>query len=230
MSDETPGNDTPGDEKASDETQADTPTTEQSAAPAPAPAPSGGSSDRSGIFVPKWLAGVLAALLLVGAGFAIGRVTDSGSDHHDGERAEQGPRAIPRPPTTPRDNGDGNGGNGNGNGGGSNPQPAPSGVFLGVAARDASGNTNGAEVIDLVTGGPADKAGIQSGDVITKVDGDAVSSAQELGQAVQSHSTGDEVTITYVRNGTSTDVKVTLGDRGSASSGSGSGSSNDSTN
>jgi membrane-associated protease RseP (regulator of RpoE activity) len=230
MSDETPGEDTPTEETPADET----PTTETPAADAPPPAASAPPAERSGFFVPKWLAGVIAALLLLGAGFGIGRATDSDGDHHMGERAEQGDRpdrrSLPQLPQMPGNPGGGNGDGSNGNGNGGNGPQATSGAFLGVAARDATGDQDGAEVVQVVPGGPADDAGITSGDVITKVDSETVSSASELGQAIQSHSSGDEITITYVRNGTSTDVTVTLRDRAAGNPSSGPSSSSDSTN
>ena len=65
----------------------------------------------------------------------------------------------------------------------------------------------------MANGSPAAGAGLQAGDVITAVDGTAVSNAADLAQKVRSHQPGDQVTITYSRGGNSTDTQVQLGDR-----------------
>ena len=63
----------------------------------------------------------------------------------------------------------------------------------------------------VASGGPADKAGLKSGDVITKIGDRLVYSYQDVAAAVRSHRPGDAVPITYTRNGSSTTVNVTLG-------------------
>jgi putative serine protease PepD len=88
-------------------------------------------------------------------------------------------------------------------------------VFLGVAAQPATGGQQGAQVANVASGSPAAGAGLQPGDVITAVDGTAVSSPADLAQQVRSHQPGDQVTITYSRGGNSTDAPVQLGDRSS---------------
>ena len=52
---------------------------------------------------------------------------------------------------------------------------------------------------------------LKAGDVVTKVDSTDIATAAALGQAIRSHSSGDTVTVTYVRGGTTTTAKVTLG-------------------
>ncbi len=149
--------------------------------------------------VPKWLVGALALLIAVGAGFGIGRWTDS----NDSVEAASTTRTLP---------GFGNG-NGNGNGNGGNALPAPSTrstAFLGVSAETAS---NGARVTTVADGTPADDAGLRVGDVITKVDGDSVTSLRSLATAVGAHDPGDEVTVTYIRNGDDHTVDVVLASR-----------------
>jgi serine protease Do len=51
------------------------------------------------------------------------------------------------------------------------------------------------------------------GDVITEVDGEQVTSADELRSQIDSHSPGDQVTLTVVRNGDERTVTVTLAQR-----------------
>ena len=147
--------------------------------------------------VPKWLVGALALLIAVGAGFGIGRWTDS----NDSVEAASTTRTLP------------GFGNGNGNGNGGNALPAPSTrstAFLGVSAETAS---NGARVTTVADGTPADDAGLRVGDVITKVDGDSVTSLRSLATAVGAHDPGDEVTVTYMRNGDDHTVDVVLASR-----------------
>jgi putative serine protease PepD len=89
---------------------------------------------------------------------------------------------------------------------------------LGVSVQDqnASGTTTaGALVTNVTAGGAADKAGIKTGDVITELDGQQIDSASALVAAVRSHAPGSEVSLTYVRNGKSTTVNVTLGEQNS---------------
>ena len=62
----------------------------------------------------------------------------------------------------------------------------------------------------ILKGGPADRSGIRAGDLITHFEGKAVTSADQLIVAVRSHEIGDSVKITYLRNGKSTQVTLTL--------------------
>lgn len=63
----------------------------------------------------------------------------------------------------------------------------------------------------ITPGGPAAKAGLKPGDVITKVDGKAVISNEELIVAVRARVPGDVVSLTYQRGGATVTTKVTLG-------------------
>ncbi|HWQ72170.1 MAG TPA: trypsin-like peptidase domain-containing protein [Desulfitobacteriaceae bacterium] len=68
----------------------------------------------------------------------------------------------------------------------------------------------GAYVASVSAGGPAEKAGIKLGDVITKVNDVKIDNSLELTHELFKYKPGDNVTITYFRNGTSKDVQVTL--------------------
>lgn len=72
----------------------------------------------------------------------------------------------------------------------------------------------GAKVTDspnaILPGGPAAKAGIKAGDVVTAIDGNLIHNSEEAIVAIRSHSVGDKVKITYLRAGKSTTVSVTL--------------------
>ena len=87
---------------------------------------------------------------------------------------------------------------------------------LGVSVRDAASSSSqsfsdGAAVAAVTSGGAAAKAGLQSGDVITKVGDRAVDSADALIAAIRSHRPGDKVVLTVVRGGSTKTVTATLG-------------------
>ncbi|MBO2466147.1 S1C family serine protease [Actinomadura violacea] len=65
---------------------------------------------------------------------------------------------------------------------------------------------------DPVTkGGPADKAGLKPGDVITKIDDQPIEDATDLIAQIRSRAPGDRIKVTYQRGGQETSVDVTLG-------------------
>ncbi|MGN0949650.1 MAG: S1C family serine protease [Mitsuokella sp.] len=68
----------------------------------------------------------------------------------------------------------------------------------------------GVYIFKLVLGGPSDKAGLQRGDIILKVDGEEVNSVSELRSKVAAHKVGDTVTLTIDRNNHERTVDVTL--------------------
>lgn len=69
----------------------------------------------------------------------------------------------------------------------------------------------GAQITEITPNGPAAKAGIKPGDVITKVDGHAVANATEMIVAVRSHAPGETVSVTVGSGGSARDVQLTLG-------------------
>jgi putative serine protease PepD len=80
--------------------------------------------------------------------------------------------------------------------------------FLGVQVRDGDGG--GALVAAVTSGSPAAKAGIQQGDVITKVGSKNVTGSSDLVAAVQAGKPGDQLTLTLTRDGSEKQVTVTL--------------------
>lgn len=70
----------------------------------------------------------------------------------------------------------------------------------------------GAYIYEVDPDGPAARAGIQRGDVITHVNDARVRNATELIGEIYKHNIGDKVTITFIRNGQTKKVKVTLGE------------------
>ncbi|HTJ35307.1 MAG TPA: trypsin-like peptidase domain-containing protein [Dactylosporangium sp.] len=84
-------------------------------------------------------------------------------------------------------------------------------ALLGVAASDAGGRTQGAEVTGVVSGSPADRAGLENGDVIRSVDGQEIGSAADLTSAIDLHHPGDEVRVVWVdRSGRTRSATVRL--------------------
>jgi putative serine protease PepD len=84
-------------------------------------------------------------------------------------------------------------------------------AFLGVRIADAE-NGSGAVVGQVEDGQPAADAGLQQGDVITKVDDTEITGGSDLTSAIRSHQPGDKVTITYTRGGDEKTAEVTLGE------------------
>lgn len=82
---------------------------------------------------------------------------------------------------------------------------------IGINARSATdGTTDGAQVQNVVAGGPAAKAGIREGDVIVKVGDRPVGDADDLVVAVQSHAVGQTLPVLLTRIGRRLTVQVTL--------------------
>ncbi len=83
-------------------------------------------------------------------------------------------------------------------------------AFLGVNLADATGDAQGAVIGSVQTGSPAEQAGLKAGDLITKIDGKPVAGADTVVGAVRGYQPGTKVTLTYVRNGSTSTVTVTL--------------------
>ena len=86
---------------------------------------------------------------------------------------------------------------------------------IGISAGDASGVADGtpgsgALVQSVTSGGPAASAGLQQGDIITKIDDRDVTDADSLIVAIRSHNPGDKVTVTYTRDGATQTATATL--------------------
>ena len=68
----------------------------------------------------------------------------------------------------------------------------------------------GAYVRSVEDFSPAQKAGLQAGDVIVKVDGQSITTMNELNDIKNSHKVGDVLTLTVNRNGEERELKITL--------------------
>jgi serine protease Do len=75
------------------------------------------------------------------------------------------------------------------------------------------GVKNGVTISEVVAGKPAEKAGLQTGDTITSVNGKPVKSGDELVGIISAVKPGNKVDITYVRNGQEKRANVLVEDR-----------------
>lgn len=78
------------------------------------------------------------------------------------------------------------------------------GAFVQLASQGQSG---------VISGSPADKAGIQEGDIILRVDGDEVNDSHDLGYLLRLHAPGDEIVLDVLRDGEEFVYHVTLEER-----------------
>jgi len=87
--------------------------------------------------------------------------------------------------------------------------------LLGASVQDAASiqgaTTTGAYIADVSSGGAAQAAGLQKGDVITKVDGIPVTNSIDLTAQVRALAAGSKAEITYNRSGQEKTAEVTLG-------------------
>ena len=74
-------------------------------------------------------------------------------------------------------------------------------------------NPYGVYVVDVVQGGPADKAGLKAGDRIVSIDGTEIAQKDDLGTLMQQHTAGDTLSITVARDGQMQTVSLTLGEK-----------------
>ncbi|CFW96455.1 Peptidase S1C [Syntrophomonas zehnderi OL-4] len=68
----------------------------------------------------------------------------------------------------------------------------------------------GAIVVKVISGSPAERAGIQSNDVIIGLDGKKINSSDELQTYLKSKRVGDSISVEIVRNGKNQSTKLTL--------------------
>lgn len=68
----------------------------------------------------------------------------------------------------------------------------------------------GVYVVDVTENSAAAKAGLKKGDIITAVDGTEVTTSEELTAQKNLHSAGDEIELTFIRNGEEMTATVTL--------------------
>ncbi len=153
----------------------------------------------------KWVALILVALVLLTGCFLLGGIIGGSVGYTLGRSAmrqhrffgpQEFPESYPTPPSPQR------------------PQPPqmPQGErpWLGVFFQMTE---EGAEIMEVVEGSPAEDAGLEAGDVITEVDGDAVTMSNPLDALIGGYEPGDRVRLTVLRDGDEETVRVRLGER-----------------
>jgi S1-C subfamily serine protease len=80
--------------------------------------------------------------------------------------------------------------------------PAP----LPAVLAERVGRTTGLRVVEVVGGGPADRAGLRAGDLLVSAGGNPVSAAQDLQRLMFADAIGHPMAITVMRNGALVDV------------------------
>jgi S1-C subfamily serine protease len=70
-----------------------------------------------------------------------------------------------------------------------------------------------ARLVRVVEHSPANRAGLQSGDEVTKADGEEIDTGDDLRAAIDAKKPGDRITLTIERAGDERTVQVTLGQR-----------------
>jgi len=84
---------------------------------------------------------------------------------------------------------------------------------LSGAVNRVYGFKNGVLVQEVQPGGPAEKAGLKPGDVITTIDGRSIKDGDDLVNEIASRRPGSTVRLGYARDGKQADTTVTIGDR-----------------
>jgi serine protease Do len=84
---------------------------------------------------------------------------------------------------------------------------------LSGAVNRVYGFKNGVLVQQVQPGGPAEKAGLKSGDVILTIDGRSIKDGDDLVNEIASRRPGSSIRLGYLRDGKQTDATVAIGDR-----------------
>ncbi|MGW1749859.1 S1C family serine protease [Streptomyces sp. NPDC002092] len=87
---------------------------------------------------------------------------------------------------------------------------------LGITGRtvvDNSYQAAGVAVVAVKSGGAADRAGIQPGDVIIRLGDTDITTVTSLAEALAAQKPGDRTSVTFTRNGSQKKVDVTLGEQ-----------------
>jgi serine protease Do len=86
-------------------------------------------------------------------------------------------------------------------------------VTTDIAAALGRKETTGALVSEVLDGTPAAKAGFESGDLVLRLNGNAIASPRDLTRSISALAPGEKAKVTVLRNGATRDLTVTLGQR-----------------
>jgi S1-C subfamily serine protease len=84
-------------------------------------------------------------------------------------------------------------------------------AYVGVEL--AANSSNGAQISQVQANTPATAAGLQAGDVVSAIDGTAITSTDQFIAAIDGYSPGQTITLTVERKSTTLHIKVKLGTR-----------------
>jgi putative serine protease PepD len=84
-------------------------------------------------------------------------------------------------------------------------------AYLGVSTSTADTSNPGALIQSVTRGGPADRAGLRAGDVVTALGSTPIKGTNDLVATIATHRSGDRVTATVRRGSQTIKVTVTLG-------------------
>ena len=84
---------------------------------------------------------------------------------------------------------------------------------LSGAVNRVYGFKNGVLVQEITAGGPAEKAGLKVGDILTTIDGRPIKDGDDLVNEIASRRPGSSIRLGLMREGKQTDATVTIGDR-----------------
>ena len=84
--------------------------------------------------------------------------------------------------------------------------------YIGIAMTSVPDDADGALIVRVVEGSAAE-GNLQMGDIITALDSDAVDGPRDVVDIVRDHSPGDVIVFTVSRDGASTNISITVGER-----------------
>ena len=90
--------------------------------------------------------------------------------------------------------------------------------YIGITINDvdenllAYGIPQGANVLEVAEGSPAEESGLQKNDVITAANGSPIARSDDLVRFIRSCSVGDEVSLTVFRQGSTTELRIIVGE------------------
>lgn len=88
--------------------------------------------------------------------------------------------------------------------------------YLGIIADDRRDAGKGIRVLDMIPAGPAEKAGLKTGDLVQAIDGRPVGTMNDFGRALLGIPAGGKLTFDVLRDGQTQRIEVTLGRRPAA--------------
>jgi putative serine protease PepD len=85
-------------------------------------------------------------------------------------------------------------------------------AYVGVDLNPSS-TSGGAQIASVQTGSPAERSGVQSGDVVTAINGKSISSTEQFIETVDNYAPGQTITLTVKRGGQTKTIQMKLGTR-----------------